>query len=264
MYMNKRKMSDLKIKRLYFDIETSPNIGYFWGAGPKVYIPHENIIKERSVICVSYMWEGDKKPQTITWSRNGSDKQLLKKFIKILNQADEIIAHNGAKFDVRWLRARCLYHNIPMRPFYTMTDTYKLARHYMYLNSYKLDYVARYLGIGHKTETGGFSLWVDVLKGDKGALKKMVEYCEHDVVLLREVYQRLKNYVAPTTHHHKLSSGLGFSCPDCGSTDITLDKTRTTASGIIKRQMRCKNTGCNRYFTISDTAYNQFVEYKKQ
>jgi hypothetical protein len=42
------------IKRLFFDIETSPNIGYFWRAGYKLNIGHENIIEERKIICISY------------------------------------------------------------------------------------------------------------------------------------------------------------------------------------------------------------------
>ena len=45
-------------KRLFYDIETSPNIGFFWGAGYKVNISHDNIIKERAIICICYKWEG--------------------------------------------------------------------------------------------------------------------------------------------------------------------------------------------------------------
>jgi hypothetical protein len=37
-------------KRLFFDIETSPNIGLFWSAGFKLNIAPENIIKERAII----------------------------------------------------------------------------------------------------------------------------------------------------------------------------------------------------------------------
>ena len=39
---------------LYFDIETSANVGLFWTSGYKISIGTENIIKERAVICICY------------------------------------------------------------------------------------------------------------------------------------------------------------------------------------------------------------------
>ena len=47
--------------RLFFDIETSPNIGFFWQSGYKLQVPYTNIIKERAIICICYKWENDKK-----------------------------------------------------------------------------------------------------------------------------------------------------------------------------------------------------------
>ena len=50
-----------KRKRLFFDIETSFNIGFFWRAGYKQVITPEQIIHERKVICVSYKLEYEDK-----------------------------------------------------------------------------------------------------------------------------------------------------------------------------------------------------------
>ena len=96
-------------KRLYFDIETSPNIGFFWQAGYKLNIPHDNIIKERAVICIAYKWAHENKVHCLEWNK-GEDKQLLKEFLEILNEADEIVGQNSDNFDVKWLRTRCLKH----------------------------------------------------------------------------------------------------------------------------------------------------------
>ena len=46
-----------QIKRLFFDIETAPNIGLFWEAGYKKTNNPDNIIKERVIICICYKWE---------------------------------------------------------------------------------------------------------------------------------------------------------------------------------------------------------------
>src|SRR6056297_181468 len=47
-----------KRKRLYFDIETSPNVTLTWRTGYKLNIPHDNIMEERAIICICYKWEG--------------------------------------------------------------------------------------------------------------------------------------------------------------------------------------------------------------
>ena len=58
-----------KIKRLFFDIETSPNIGLFWTSGYKLNISHDSIIKERAIICICYKWAGDDKIYSLQWGQ---------------------------------------------------------------------------------------------------------------------------------------------------------------------------------------------------
>jgi hypothetical protein len=69
------------IKRLFFDIETSPNIGLFWTAGYKQTISPDNIIKERAIICICYKWAGEKEVYSLTWDSKQDDKKILEKFI---------------------------------------------------------------------------------------------------------------------------------------------------------------------------------------
>ena len=127
-----------KIKRLFFDIETSPNIGLFWTAGYKQNISPDNIIKERAIICIAYKWAGEKKIHALTWDKNQDDKAMLAQFIKVANEADELIGHNGDRFDLPWIRTRCLYHRIPVFPHYTTLDTLKNANSSLQENVDKL------------------------------------------------------------------------------------------------------------------------------
>ena len=76
-------------KRLFFDIETSPNIGLFWSAGFKLNIAPENIIKERAIICICYKWQGQDKVYSLQWDSKQEDKKMLTEFIKIANECDE-------------------------------------------------------------------------------------------------------------------------------------------------------------------------------
>ena len=75
-----------KIKRLFFDIETSPMVVYSWRVGWKLTIPTDNIIEDWKIICISYKWEGEDKVHSLDWGNKRCDKKLLKDFIKIANK----------------------------------------------------------------------------------------------------------------------------------------------------------------------------------
>lgn len=237
-----------KIKRLFFDIETSPNIGFFWEAGFKKTISFENIIKERSVICIGYKWQGENTTHCLTWDARQNDKKMLADFIKIANTADELVAHNGDRFDVKWIRTRCLKHEIEMFPSYTTIDTLKIARNKFNFNSNRLDYIAKYLGVGQKIKTE-YSLWVDtVLHNDKEALAEMVRYCRHDVEVLEKVYDRLSIYTEPKTHIGVLMGEGKNSCPSCGSTNSRSKGRIVGAAGNVKQIRICRS--CRRQFRV--------------
>jgi uncharacterized protein YprB with RNaseH-like and TPR domain len=250
-------------KRLFFDIETSFNIGVFFSTGYNLNINPEQIVKERAIICISYKWEGENEIYNITWDENQCDKKLLEKFITILNESDEAIAHNGDRFDIKWLRTRCLYHNIPMFPQYQTLDTLKMARSNFYFNSNKIDYIAKFLGIEGKLPHSGLDMWKKIcLHNDKEELQNMINYCNQDVKILEEVYNKMKNYIKPKTHFGVLEDKEKFTCPECGNHDSKLIRTRTTAAGAIRKQMKCNNKNCNTVYTISDKNYTKLLEFK--
>ena len=239
-----------KRKRLYFDIETSPNIGMFWSAGYKQNIDYSNIIKERAIICICYKWEDDRQVHGLTWDENQDDKAMLEKFIEIANQADELVGHNGDKFDLAWIRTRCLYHQIQMFPKYVTIDTLKVARSKFRFNSNRLDYIAKYLGIGHKIKTD-FNLWKNiVLHKDQKALNYMVKYCKMDVSLLEQVHKKLSTHIDRKSHYGVIFGQDRGSCPECGSDNLIISKKRTTAAGVKKIQYKCKT--CNHYHEKTD------------
>jgi hypothetical protein len=230
-------------KRLYFDIEVSPDIGLFWTAGYKQNIDYDNIIKERAIICICYKWEGVKTVQSLTWDSKQCDKKLLKEFVAIAASADEMIGHNGDKFDLAWIRTRCLFHRIPMFPKYLTVDTLKISRSKFRFNSNRLDYIGKFLGLGSKIKTG-YGLWKDVLlnKSDK-ALNEMVKYCKQDVLLLESIYEVMKNHIEPKVNYSALYKSHNTGCPECGSNDLKPNGTRSTLTGTIKRQFLCRDCG---------------------
>lgn len=245
-------MKKTKIKRLYFDIETSPNVGLFWSAGYKQNIDYENIIKERAIICICFKWEGEKTVHSLTWDKDQDDKKMLEKFMKIANEADELVGHNGDKFDLPWIRTRCLYHRISAFPNYVTIDTLKAARAKFRFNSNRLDYIGTYLGIGKKIKTT-FGLWKSIVLGrDAKALEKMVHYCKGDVVLLEKIFQRMKNHLGAKTHCGVLNGLEKGSCPECGSESVVRHKLRVSAAGVKKLQLQCND--CGKYHSVPLTS----------
>ncbi len=238
-----------KSKRLFFDVETAPNIGVFWESGYQINVPYENIVKERAIICICWKWSDEKKVHFSNWDASQDDKAMLQEFIGILNSADEIVAHNGNSFDIKWVRTRCLKHGIPVIPNYITIDTCKIAQKRFRFNSSSLDYLSQFLGLGKKIETK-FDLWKKVLlNNDRKALKQMVDYCKHDVELLEKVWEKLNNYVEPTsnfaTHNHH--------CPECNSEHVVINKRRVTAAGYKKITFRCSD--CGKYHTMAESKF---------
>lgn len=247
-------------KRLFFDIETSFNIGIFWRSGYNLTIQPEDIIKERAIICVSWKWEDKPEIHTLTWDEKQCDKKLLKAFIKEMNKADEVIAHNGDRFDIKWLRTRCLFHGLPMFPQYQSIDTLKHAKSQFNFNSNKLDYIAKFLGVGAKLKHEGMDMWkAIVFNKDKDALNRMVQYCEMDVEVLEKVYHKLRPYTKHKVNYAVLRGEEKYCCPNCGTPNVRLRKTYTTAQGTIQHYMTCKE--CDNYYKVNNKTYIEFLKH---
>jgi len=245
------------IKRLFFDIETSPIVAYTWRVGWKLNIGTDNIIQDWKIICISYGWEDEDKVHTLTWDKNQCDKQMLIDFIKIANTADELVAHNGDRFDIKKIRTKCIYHRIPMFPNYRTLDTLKKAKSGFTFNSNRLDYIAKYLGVGAKLEHEGFNMWVKCIQGDKDALADMVKYCEMDIVVLQDVFLVMQSYIKQNQHVGTLNMGRKCDCPSCGSSDVTYLKLNVTSLGTPKRQFECDV--CSHAYEISNSAYRKYL-----
>jgi hypothetical protein len=226
----------------FVDIETAPNLGYTWGKYEQNVLAFE---REWYMMAFAVMWEGDARPQVHTLPDSPdydddrtNDALLVTKFWNVLDEADLVIAHNGDKFDVKKANARFVQHGMDPPSPYKTVDTLKIARARFGFTSNKLDDLARVLGVGRKSDTGGFSLWLECMAGDRKAWRKMARYCGHDVVLLAKVYDKLRAW---HTTHPNIESG---TCPTCGSDELSR---RGTGFSNGKRFQRLQCLGCGRW-----------------
>ena len=246
-----------KPKRLFYDIETSYNLVKSWRIGYNLNINMNDIIQERAIITVAYKWAGEEEVTVLSWD-NGCDKKLIEQFMPVLAEADELVGHNVDRYDTKFVTTRALKHDIKALPKYQSTDTLKLAKRHFMFNSNKLDYIAQFLGIGHKTKHRGLEMWDDIiLRNDKKALEEMIEYNIQDVYLTEEVYNKLMQYSIPKINHQVLTGEMKgkCGCPECGSKKATLVKTYATGAGAKSRLMNCDS--CETNYTLSESKYKK-------
>lgn len=261
--INSVSLNKKGFRRLIFDIETSPNIGWFWKSTWNTNIGTNQIIEERKVICISYKWENEDKVYNLVWDENKNDESILREFSKIAYQADELVAHNGDRFDIPWLRTRCLFYNIPFPTYIKTLDTLKKVKSMFNFQSNRLDYIAKFLGLGGKIEISP-EVWKSVVftptntKEYKDAIYEMTTYCNYDVVLLEDVFHKIENYIKPVNHVGVHLGNESWSCPMCGSTNVKYLKATTTANGTIKRHMICLDNNLD--YVISNTTFKKYLE----
>jgi hypothetical protein len=255
-----------KHRTLYFDIETTPNLALVWSVG-KQHVSYESIFKEKKVSCICYNWEGSNKVHKLKMNLSkhdllayddDADKEMLKEFIEIYKTADVAVGHNAIKFDIGTISARLIKHGLPPIEPIILDDSY-LQSTGIRFNCHKLDYLSRYLGLGQKA-SHPYQDWVDIMHGWSEALDRQVKYCARDVIMAKDVWNRLKPYVKS-----KFNQSVYYEnpelCPSCGS-KLVKDGTRKTLRLGIKQQYEC--TGCGKKILTGKNLLKGTADYPRE
>lgn len=229
-------------KILHWDIETGflqAALFSLWHSGKM--LPHDAIIEESYIMCAAFMWDHEKKVTSMSlmdypaWGDGDftDDSALVWDMAERVKEADALVHHNGDVFDWKWLNARCVYHGFDPLPFNVVKlDTLKMAHRAFRFNSNRLDYIARFLGLGQKIQTDR-DLWLDCLRGDEKAMKKMIRYNKHDVKLLKAIYRKLAPYVPSKLNYNLWSKEI--VCPCCGDSYVHKKGIRATTVALYQR-----------------------------
>lgn len=128
------------------------------------------------------------------------DKNITEQFCKDVRKFDRIVTYNGCRFDIPFLRVRCIYwkHNFPIFREIKHTDLYLVAKSRLRTHNKRQGTISKFFGIPAKAHPINPEIWFKCLSGNKKALDYVLVHNKEDVLSLRELYIRLQNYFAPT------------------------------------------------------------------
>jgi len=241
-------------KILIIDLETAPTLAYVWGLFDQ-NIGIDQIKQDSYVLCWSAKWLGKKqilfdsiKNYPLFKKQPHNDYHIALSAHKLISEADVIVAHNGDSFDLKWLNYIFIKHGLKPAPPYKSVDTLRVARSNFYFTSNKLDFISQRLGVGAKVKHEGFGLWVKCMTGCNKAWKRMEKYNKQDVLILEEVYLKLRPFMKrhPMINPPKLKTEyLGVvdnRCPVCNSSRMEKRGTRVNTTGRFTRY-QCQDCG---------------------
>lgn len=174
---------------LTIDIETFPLEVYTWGIWNQ-NVGINQIKNPGGLLSFAAKFHGERKVHFHSLWGDGLRPMIVAAH-RLMSEADVVMGWNSDKFDIRHLQAMFIHQRMAEATPFAKVDLLKSVRRKAYLPSYKLDYVAQWLGIGSKVKTGGFELWRDVMGGCEKAQARMRRYNIHDTRLTEQVFDRL-------------------------------------------------------------------------
>jgi DNA-directed RNA polymerase subunit RPC12/RpoP len=237
---------------ILWDIETVMNVVATFRLMNQDPIPHRNVLNERYVVSAAWKELGTKKIHSVSvldfpyrFKKDvHDDLGVLTKLHEVMSQADVLVGHNGDQYDIKFTETRMLVRGLPTLPPIPTIDTLKVAKNRFLFNSNRLDYLGQVLGCGHKVENET-DLWLKVLQGDAGAIKRMVHYNKGDIDLLECAFNHLQPYIPNYINRQLFTGEGGIKCPQCGSHHYKLEGWRFTTT---RRYRRYHCLDCGRWF----------------
>jgi uncharacterized protein YprB with RNaseH-like and TPR domain len=125
------------------------------------------------------------------------DKALVKSIASALSEYDVWVTWNGKLFDVPVLNARLRYHGLQPLPLVKHIDAmYYATGGSMRIGRRSLASVSEYFDVANKKTPLSVRIWDKAMSGNKEAYDLIVEHCDADVLVTRDVFAVLKTQIA--------------------------------------------------------------------
>lgn len=235
---------------LVMDIETAPMLTYLWSLFQRGFVNHDMQERETYILSWAAKWVGDKEVMSDALCnapdyKDGyeDDRYMLEGIWGLMDQADFVVAHNGDKFDIKRLNTAFLRAGFRPPAPYRQIDTLKMLKRCFAFDSNRLDYILRTLEGHGKVETGGFDTWRRCMQGDMTAWDKLVEYNEHDVLLLEQLYLRIRAWDKSHPSAAVINPSNHRRCTVCSSENVEETNRHQYTNASAFKVYRCNDCG---------------------
>ena len=240
---------------LILDVETAPLTVLTFNVW-NTNINPDFVLEDWFIFCWSAKWlfhnEMHSDCVTPAEAKKCNDKRIMQSILKLLNQADIVIAHNLDKFDLPKLNTRLIMNGLKPYSSLQTIDTLKIVKRQKYGFKFtynRLDYIGQLIRNKGKIETDA-TLWKKCKKGDKKSLEYMSKYCSEDVLLLEEVYVFIRGWIKSHPNLNLYSDSTDVCCNTCLSNDWFENGEYVTQANVYQ-SYTCKNCGSHRRSRIS-------------
>jgi hypothetical protein len=228
------------VKILHLDVETAPLTVHSWALWDQ-NISLAQIVEGDYMLCWAAKWDGQREMHFDSLRASGQ-KRMMASLHALVAEADMVVTYNGDRFDLPWLNTEFFKAGLtPPRPCASY-DLLPPIRRKFRLPSYKLAYVAKFLGVGSKVKHEGHDLWKACIKGDAKAWARMERYNKGDVRLQERVYHKVRSWLPSHPNAPLIDGETRPACPRCKSTRMTRQGFQTTRAGRYP-QFQCQKCG---------------------
>lgn len=234
--------SPSNMRMLFIDIETQPNLGYFWDIF-NTNIGIGQIEEACEMLCFVAKWYGE--DETMFFHGREDRQAMIQAAWTLLDEADIVVHFYGSRFDIPHLSREFLLNGFPPPSPFKQIDLKMVCSKNFKFTSNKLQFVSTQLGLEGKEDTD-FKLWKGCMDGDDDAWARMESYNRQDVLLLEDVYEILLPWIS--NHPNRCLYTNEQGCPTCGAGK--LEESGYAFTRVSKfQQYRCSN--CSSYFRDS-------------
>lgn len=202
-----------------------------------------------TILCIGWKWHGQKHIHVPTILGGGTDmlddKQLVEEFAGVLAECDYHVTWYGDRFDKKMIQAKLIRYGLaPLAPKPSL-DLWRTARRHFNLHSNRLAVWQQYLNVQYEKTAIDFDVWRQAGMGNKTAIKEVVRHCKLDVLVLEEVFNKMRPWIAEEPARKLFNPAeLPFACISCGSTHLTKQGFKVART---RRYQQWKCQGCGKW-----------------
>lgn len=210
-----------------------------------------------TILCIGYKWldSPEVTVRTILEKKNKNfldDGYLVAEFAKVFDEADYHITWYGDRFDLPMVRSKLIkYGQPPLSPKPSL-DLWRPARKFFKFHSNRLAVWEQLLATPDSKTPIDFDSWLRAAHGDKEAIAEVVDHCEKDVLVLEEVYLKMRPWLDNEPVRALFTEDEGDACTTCGSLNVVKRGFHTATTRVYQRY-QCK--ACGHWFRGTKSVY---------